>query len=59
MEDYRRYLRIFNIWDKNKDACKINLILCGPIYSLMNKIFQSSKEPLFGRTTVLIFKLSY
>jgi AAA+ ATPase superfamily predicted ATPase len=37
------------IWDLKYKNTKINLILCGSIYSLMNKIFENSKEPLFGR----------
>jgi len=45
------YSEMQNVWDKSKDVSKINLILCGSIYSLMNKIFQNSKEPLFGRAT--------
>ena len=45
------YSEMQNVWDKNKDTSKINLILCGSIYSLMNQIFQNSKEPLFGRAT--------
>ena len=40
-----------NVWDSNKAASKINLIVCGSIYSLMTKIFKDDKEPLFGRTT--------
>lgn len=40
-----------NIWDSYKETSKINLILCGSIYSLMKKIFENSKEPLFGRAT--------
>lgn len=43
-----------NIWDKNKDESKINLILCGSVYSLMSRIFEHSKEPLFGRATAKI-----
>jgi hypothetical protein len=39
------------IWDQNKSDSKINLILCGSIYSMMTKIFEHSKEPLFGRAT--------
>lgn len=39
------------IWDKEKDTSKINLVLCGSIYSLMSKIFENAKEPLFGRAT--------
>ncbi len=38
-----------NIWDQNKDKTKLNLILSGSVYSLMKKIFEHSKEPLFGR----------
>ncbi len=38
-----------NIWDSYKDASKMNLILSGSIYSLMKKIFENKKEPLFGR----------
>ena len=45
------YSEMQHVWDKNKDTGKMNLILCGSIYSLMNKIFQDSKEPLFGRAT--------
>lgn len=40
-----------NVWDSNKAASKINLIVCGSIYSLITKIFKDDKEPLFGRTT--------
>ena len=40
-----------NIWDSTKDDSKINLVLCGSIYSMMKRIFESSKEPLFGRAT--------
>lgn len=40
-----------NIWDSTKDASQINLILCGSIYSMMKRIFEHSKEPLFGRAT--------
>ncbi len=38
-------------WDLNKDKSKMNLLLSGSVYSLMHKIFQNSKEPLFGRAT--------
>jgi len=44
------YSDMQNIWDSNKNNdTKLNLILCGSIYSLMNKIFENYKEPLFGR----------
>lgn len=40
-----------NIWDSNKDEAKINLIVCGSLYSMMTKIFDDRKEPLYGRAT--------
>lgn len=45
------YSDIQNIWDGNKNESRINLILCGSVYSMMTKIFENSKEPLFGRAT--------
>ncbi len=43
-----------NIWDTNKEESKINLIICGSLYSMMLKIFDDKKEPLFGRATARI-----
>ncbi|BBG65041.1 archaeal ATPase, fused to C-terminal DUF234 domain [Hydrogenimonas sp.] len=43
------YSEMQNIWDSYKDKTRMNLILCGSIYSLMKKIFEDRKEPLFGR----------
>ncbi len=40
-----------NIWDSNKEESKINLIMSGSIYSMMKRIFEGAKEPLFGRAT--------
>jgi AAA+ ATPase superfamily predicted ATPase len=48
------YSEMQNIWDSRKEASNMNLILCGSVYSLMTKIFQNSKEPLFGRSTAQI-----
>ena len=45
------YSEMQNLWDAAKAESKINLILCGSVYSLMNRIFENSKEPLFGRAT--------
>ena len=42
---------IQNLWDQYKDRARINLIVCGSIYSMMMKIFENRKEPLFGRLT--------
>lgn len=38
-----------NLWDQNRSQVRMHLICCGSLYSLMTKIFQDSKEPLFGR----------
>jgi AAA+ ATPase superfamily predicted ATPase len=43
------YSDMQNIWDSYKDESKMNLVLSGSIYSLMKKIFEDKKEPLFGR----------
>ena len=43
------YADIQNIWDEYKNNTKMNLVLSGSIYSLMKKIFEDKKEPLFGR----------
>lgn len=40
-----------NIWDANKGESRINLIVCGSLYSMMTKIFDDKKEPLYGRAT--------
>ncbi|GHT95504.1 ATPase [Spirochaetia bacterium] len=42
---------IQNLWDQYKDRVKINFIASGSIYSMMMKIFEHGKEPLFGRMT--------
>ena len=54
------FSEIQNLWDKYKDKIKLNLIVCGSIYSLMMKIFENNKEPLFGRlTSKIILKPFY
>jgi len=42
---------IQNLWDQYKEVAKINFIVCGSIYSIMMKLFENRKEPLFGRLT--------
>lgn len=51
------YSDMQNIWDQYRKRTKMNLVVSGSIYSLMTKIFQNSKEPLFGRADNII-KLS-
>jgi len=48
------YSDMQHYWDLNKDKSKINLLLSGSVYSLMHKIFENSKEPLFGRATAML-----
>ncbi len=48
------YSDIQHYWDVNKDRSRMNLSLSGSAHSLMHKIFQNSKEPLFGRATALL-----
>lgn len=43
-----------NIWDSHKNRAKINLIVCGSVNSLINKIFHDDKEPLYGRHTEML-----
>ncbi len=40
-----------NVWDEYEKTSHINLIVCGSIYSMMQKIFKDKKEPLYGRNT--------
>jgi len=53
------YSEMQNCWDSNKSESRMNLILCGSVYSLMKKIFENSKEPLFGRATNRILLKSF
>lgn len=39
------------IWDMYHTKAHINLIVCGSIFSMMNKIFKNKKEPLYNRQT--------
>lgn len=45
------YSDMQNIWDTYKDRAKINLVVCGSVNSLINRIFRDKKEPLYGRQT--------
>lgn len=51
------YSDMQNVWDRYRKKTKMNLIVSGSIYSLMQKNFQNAKEPLFGRADNII-KLS-
>ena len=51
------YSDMQNVWDTYRKKSNMNLIVSGSVYSLMHKVFQDSKEPLFGRADNII-KLS-
>lgn len=51
------YSDMQNIWDTYRNKSKMNLIVSGSVNTLMLKIFQNNKEPLFGRADNII-KLS-
>lgn len=48
------YSDIQNYWDQYRLKTNINLVVSGSIYSLMVKIFQDRKEPLFGRADAMM-----
>lgn len=45
------YSEMQGIWDKYEKKSHINLLVCGSVYSMMQKIFKDKKEPLYGRST--------
>ncbi|MDR3260878.1 MAG: ATP-binding protein [Tannerella sp.] len=45
------YSDMQNLWDTYKDRSRMNLIVCGSIYSLMKTIFENAGEPLFQRAS--------
>ena len=51
-----------DIWDGAQKEAKLNLIVCGSVNRLMNRIFKDESEPLYGRNTGLLhvepFKVS-
>lgn len=42
-------------WDREKDEIKGALIFIGSVFTLMQKIFEGNKEPLFGRATSRLY----
>ena len=42
------------LWDREHDRCRLNLVVCGSVNSLMNKVFRDRKEPLYGRQTAMM-----
>ena len=48
------YSEMQHYWDLNKEKSRINLLVCGSVFSLMHKIFKDYKAPLFGRATAFM-----
>ena len=49
------YSDMQNLWDRHKETTRMNLVLSGSVYSLMRKIIEDAKEPLFGRADEQLF----
>lgn len=45
------YSDMQRVWDLYSGTARINLIVCGSIFSMMTKIFKDKKEPLYNRQT--------
>ena len=43
-----------DIWDDSQKEAKLNLVVCGSVNRLMNRIFRDRSEPLYGRNTGLL-----
>lgn len=62
IDEFQEFLRINpsvysdmqRIWDISKSDAQINLIVGGSVQSLIKKIFESKKEPLYNRQTAII-----
>lgn len=48
------FSEVQNIWDQTKDYTRVNLLVCGSVYTLMHRIFQDYKEPLYGRASGIL-----
>lgn len=62
IDEFQEFIRINKsiysdmqrIWDLNKQESHINLIVCGSVNSMMNRLFRDNKESLFGRNTSMM-----
>ena len=45
------FSQVASVWDRCHGDSKVNLVICGSINRLMNKIFFNDGEPLYGRNT--------
>ena len=62
IDEFQEFLRINpsiysdmqRIWDTQKDRSHIHLIVGGSVHSLIYKLFENSKEPLYNRQTAFL-----
>ena len=47
------FSKMQDIWDRLKDATHVNLVVSGSAYTMMKKIFQDAREPLYGRASCI------
>lgn len=48
------YSDIQNYWDQYRTTTNIHFVVSGSVYSLMTRLFQDRKEPLFGRADAIM-----
>ena len=48
------FSKIQDIWDRYKDTTHVYFVASGSVYTLMTRIFQDSREPLYGRCDSII-----
>lgn len=48
------YSDIQDVWDRQRRDSKVNLVVSGSVFTLMEKIFRDEKQPLFGRADLSI-----
>lgn len=44
-----------NLWDSARESVRLHWIVSGSVYSLMSRLFEDAKEPLFGRANERLF----
>jgi len=57
IDEFQNFLRVNrsipshvqDVWDRWHQKSKVNLIVCGSIFSMMHRIFDNGDEPLYGR----------
>lgn len=48
------YSDIQDVWDRERRNSKVNFVVSGSVYTLMDRIFRDEKQPLFGRADLSI-----